>query len=61
MNDIKFAMNQVDSVIEYIKLHPEITNILITGGDPMVMKASVLDTYITRILDANIPHPKPFE
>ncbi len=56
MDDIRFAMNQVDSVIAYIKEHPEITDLLITGGDPMVMKASILDAYITRVLDANIPH-----
>lgn len=56
MDDLKFAMNQIDSIIEYIKKHPEITDLLITGGDPMVMKASVLDAYITRVLDAKIPH-----
>ena len=58
MDDLKFAMNQVDSVIAYIKQHPEISDILITGGDPMVMKASILDAYISRILDAEIPHLK---
>lgn len=33
------VISKLDSLIEYIKLHSEITNILITGGDPMVMKA----------------------
>ncbi|PWE01459.1 KamA family radical SAM protein [Marinilabilia rubra] len=56
MDDLKFAMNQVEYVIEYLKVHPEISDILITGGDPMVMKASILDAYITKILDADIPH-----
>lgn len=56
LDNLKFAMNQVDSIIDYIKEHPEITDILITGGDPMVMKATILDAYITKILDANIPN-----
>jgi KamA family protein len=56
MNDLRFAMNQIDYVIEYLKVHPEVTDILFTGGDPMVMKASVLDAYITKILDADLPN-----
>lgn len=54
MSDLKFAMNEVDSIIGYLKEHPEVTDLLITGGDPMIMRAHVLDAYITRILDANI-------
>ncbi|MDG5799501.1 lysine 2,3-aminomutase [Marinilabiliaceae bacterium ANBcel2] len=58
MDDLKFAMKEVDGIIEYIRKHTEITDLLITGGDPMVMKANVLDAYISKILDANIPHLK---
>lgn len=54
-SDLKFAMNEIDLVINYLKAHPEITDLLLTGGDPMVMNAQILDTYISRILDANIP------
>ncbi len=54
MDDLKFAMNEVDSIIGYLKEHPEVTDLLITGGDPMIMRANVLDAYISRILDANI-------
>lgn len=56
MDDLKFAMNQIDYVVDYLKAHPEITDILFTGGDPMVMKASILDAYITKILDADLPN-----
>ncbi len=56
MDDLKFAMNQIDYVVDYMKAHPEITDILFTGGDPMVMKASILDAYISKILAANIPN-----
>ncbi len=54
IDDLKFAMNEVDSIIGYLREHPEVTDLLLTGGDPMIMRAHVLDAYISRILDANI-------
>jgi KamA family protein len=56
--DMKFSMKQTDLLIEFLKQNPEITDILITGGDPMIMKASILSTYINGILDANLPQIK---
>ncbi len=56
MHDLKFSMKEIDLIIKYIKEHTEITDLLITGGDPMVMKASIFDAYITKILDAKIEH-----
>jgi KamA family protein len=56
MHDMKFSMKEADLIVEYLKQHTEITDLLITGGDPMVMKANVFDTYISKILDANIEH-----
>lgn len=56
MDNLKFAMKEVDAIVDYLREHPEISDLLITGGDPMVMSANVLDTYISKILDANIPH-----
>ncbi len=58
MDEMKFAMKEIDYVIEYLKQHPEITDLLITGGDPMVMKGKMLDTYLSALVDANIPHLK---
>ena len=37
--DIKFSMKEADLIVDYIKAHPEITDLLITGGDPMVMES----------------------
>lgn len=56
MDNMKFAMKEIDNVIAYLRQHEEITDLLITGGDPMVMKASVLDTYISRLLEADLAH-----
>lgn len=38
--------------------HPEVSDVLFTGGDPLVMKTKTLATYIDALLDANIPHLK---
>ncbi|NPA53446.1 MAG: lysine 2,3-aminomutase [Aquificae bacterium] len=56
IDELKFAMKEVDILIEYIKAHPEITDLLFTGGDPLIMKTKILKQYIEPILEANIPH-----
>jgi KamA family protein len=56
INELKFAMKEIEALIEYIKAHPTITDILFTGGDPMVMSAKIFKTYIDAIIDAKIPH-----
>ena len=40
MGDMKFAMKEVEQVIQYVREHSEISDILFTGGDPMIMKSS---------------------
>lgn len=54
--DTKFAQKEVGTIIQYLKAHPEITDLLITGGDPMIMSPRVFNTYIDEILDADIPN-----
>ncbi len=58
MGDIKFGMKQADVMVEYLKENPEITDVLITGGDPMIMKAGILGRYINAIIDADLPQIK---
>ena len=55
-NELKFAMKQPSLLVKYLRENPEITDILITGGDPMVMKASVLERYIDALLEADLPN-----
>ena len=52
---LKFAMKQSNLVVSYLKENPSISDILFTGGDPMVMKSSVFEKYINAILDADLP------
>lgn len=58
LSELKFAMKQANLLVEYLKENPSITDILITGGDPMVMKTEILERYLDTILEANIPHLK---
>jgi KamA family protein len=58
LSELKFAMKQTNLVISYLKENPSITDILFTGGDPMVMKTAVLEKYIKAILDADLPNLK---
>jgi KamA family protein len=55
MKEFKFAMFQIRLLIKYLKNNPGITDILITGGDPMVMSANHLSKYINAILEADLP------
>ncbi|BCD60364.1 MULTISPECIES: KamA family radical SAM protein [unclassified Nitratiruptor] len=56
INELKFAMKEVDLLIEYIKAHPSITDLIFTGGDPLIMSTKLLRSYIEPILNAKIPH-----
>ena len=55
MPDMKFSIKEdYDLYIKYIKAHPKVTDILFTGGDPMVMSAEMLRAYIEPILCASM-------
>ncbi|MFA9372378.1 MAG: KamA family radical SAM protein [Labilibaculum antarcticum] len=56
INELKFAMNQIELVIEYLRANPQITDLLFTGGDPMVMKTKIFEKYIDAIFEADIPN-----
>ena len=56
LNDLKFATNETDLLIKYLQEHPEVTDVLFTGGDPLVMSAKKLEEYIEPFLNADIPN-----
>lgn len=47
---LRMATDDVSTMQAYLKAHPEITNVLITGGDALIMRASVLRRYIEPLL-----------
>ena len=40
----------------YLKAHPEVSDVLITGGDPMIMRTNVLRRYIEPLLTPELEH-----
>jgi KamA family protein len=56
ISELKFAMKEADLFLKYIRLHREVTDILFTGGDPMVMSAHALAAYIRPLLEPEFDH-----
>jgi len=54
--DLKFAARETQDLTDYLREQPDITDVLITGGDPMVMKANVLRRYIEPLLQPEFKH-----
>ena len=50
-NDLKIATKEAGQLKRYVQAHPEITDILITGGDPLVMKTRNLRAHIEPLLE----------
>ncbi len=56
LNEFKFAMKESDLLVKYLQSQPQVTDVLFTGGDPMVMKTKIFEHYFNALLDADIPH-----
>ncbi|WP_312467434.1 KamA family radical SAM protein [Stutzerimonas nitrititolerans] len=54
--DLRMAARESDQLQQYLRSHPEVTDILITGGDPMVMKTKKLRAYIEPLLAEEFSH-----
>jgi KamA family protein len=49
--DLKFASNEMNLLYRHLATHREISDLSLTGGDPMVMKAKHLRTYLEPLLE----------
>ena len=56
LEGMKISANQSDEFVNYLKQQKEVTNVLFTGGDPLVMKTSVLARYIEKLLEPGFEH-----
>jgi L-lysine 2,3-aminomutase len=54
--DLKIATNDMSRVCSYLRSRPDVTSVLITGGDPMVMGSGVLRRYVEPLLDPSLEH-----
>ena len=51
MDDMKFAMREGELLRDYVEAHPGVSDILFTGGDPLIMKTRVLRRYVEMLLE----------
>ena len=58
MDEMKFAMKEGEQLVQYLIEHPEISDVLFTGGDPMIMKAKMFSKYIETLIEAKLPNLK---
>jgi len=54
--ELRFAARQADELTEYLKDHPEVTDVLVTGGDPLIMKTAILRRYLEPLLTEELAH-----
>ena len=51
MDEYKFAMRESELLVSYLEEHQEVTDLLFTGGDPMIMSFKVFEKYIEPFLN----------
>lgn len=56
MEELRFDAKDASDLVEYLKRHKDVTDVLITGGDPMVMNTRVLRSYIEPLLAPELGH-----
>ncbi len=56
IDELKFASREAESLVRYLQEHREVQSVLFTGGDPLIMRTSVLRKYIEPLLDARLDH-----
>ena len=54
--ELRFASNEADSLHRYLAQDKNITDLLITGGDPMVMKTRHVVNYLEPLLKPELEH-----
>lgn len=56
MDTMKFAAREASLLKDYVIKNKHVTDILFTGGDPLIMKAKVFAGYINPLLEQDIPN-----
>jgi KamA family protein len=49
--ELKFASTRAEQLKAYVQQHPEVTDVLLTGGDPLVMRTRVLRRILEPLLE----------
>lgn len=54
--ELRIASSEAGRLHGYLKAHPEVTDLLMTGGDPMVMKTAHLKGYLEPLMAPEFDH-----
>jgi L-lysine 2,3-aminomutase len=54
--ELKQAVPGPETMVSYLDKHPEVTDVLLTGGDPMVMRTDLLASYVEPLLEPGREH-----
>ncbi len=49
--ELKISAKDDERLHRYLAAHPKVSDILVTGGDPMIMKTRVWERYLGRLID----------
>ena len=56
IQELRFASSDATQLHRYLATHPQVSDLLVTGGDPMVMKAHHLADYLVPLLALQFAH-----
>lgn len=56
MQGMRIETRSTSDLVAYLRAHPEVTDVLITGGDPMIMATRTLRRYIEPLLVPELSH-----
>jgi L-lysine 2,3-aminomutase len=56
MRELKFATDNEMRFVNYLRGHRAVTDVLFTGGDPMVMKTQLIERYVEPLLSSDFDH-----
>lgn len=54
--DLRMADDGPKAMAAYLRRHPEVTDVLFTGGDPLIMREEILRPYIDALLAPGMEH-----
>ena len=49
--ELKISSKDADGLHRYLAAHPDVSDLLMTGGDPMIMKTRVMEGYLRPFID----------
>ncbi len=50
-NNLKIVAKEADGLHDYLAAHPDVSDLLVTGGDPMIMKTAVFAHYLEAFVE----------